>query len=263
MEDKKQKKVQNKTKRKDYFGIIFASVSVIMFFILIFSIYFLKNSLYEAKDQASLEFVNNYEKNLVSESEDPFVGIKGSSFDQNISSPQDTGLDPSLGATNAKVKIFYFSDFSCPFCFEQENIIKKVYDKFKNDVHIIWKDYPDVSSLSSFSFQASRAARCANEQDRFWDYNSLLYQQENSFANLKNELFLNLAKDLKLDLDRFSKCLIDSKIDNIILDNVSEAESLGLPGIPYIYINDRDFLGDLNEDELEDIINLEIKKTEE
>lgn len=265
MKEIKNKKVglnkdKRSTKKKDYFAIIFISISVFMFLLLVFSIYWLKNSLYRAKDQVASEFIDNYNKNLLSESIDPFVSEKGLSNDNKLSLPIDNNQDPSLGKSDAKVKIFYFSDFTCPFCLEQENIIKKIYDKFKQDVRIIWKSYPDISSLDSFSYQASKAARCAYEQEKFWEYNKLLYKQEKNFEKLKNQLFLNLAENLKLNIDKFSTCLSDTKIDNAILNNVSEAEKLEITGIPYIYVNDRDLLGNITEDELEDIVKIELEK---
>jgi protein-disulfide isomerase len=255
-------KKNNKTKKakKDNFEIIFISISIFMFLLLIFSIQWLKGSLYQAKDEVAVEFLNDYDDNLIIESGDPLVGAKNSLNSEDLETPIDTGLDPSLGSSDAKVRIFYFSDFSCPFCLEQEEIIKRVYDKFSQDVRVVWKDYPDLNSLEDFSYQAARAARCANEQGKFWDYNKMLYNQEESFTTLKSQLFLNLAENLKLNINNFTNCLTNVNIDNAIMENISEAEDLGIVGIPYIYINDKDMLGDFSEEELELIIESELDK---
>jgi protein-disulfide isomerase len=259
MEDIKKNK-NNKKKKKDYFEIIFISVSIFMFLLLIFSIQWIKESLYTAKDQVASEFVQEYKDGLVLEVNDPLVGVKGSALESNLESPIDNKQDPSMGPENAKVKIFYFSDFSCPFCLEQEEIIKRVYDKFSQDIRIIWKDYPDLNSLEDFSYQAAKAARCAHEQGEFWNYNKLLYKEGDNTVVSQKQLFINLAENLKLNIDNFNNCLLSSRIDNAIMNNVLEAEELGIVGIPYIYINDIDMIADISEEELENIIEIELSK---
>ncbi len=250
----------NKNKKNDinYFEIIFIFASIFFFLLLIFSIQWLKGSLYQAKDDASVDFLNNYHNQMVLDSEDPLIGVKGSSIFNNLSQPLDNNNDPSLGLESSKIKIFYFSDFSCSFCLEQDRVIRNVYDKFSQEIRVVWKDYPDLSSLENFSYQAARAARCANEQGLFWDYNNLLYNKESDFNVIKGQLFINLADNLKLNMNNFKNCLSDIKVDNDIMNNVFEAESLGLVGIPYIYINDIDILGDFSEEELEEIIKIKL-----
>ena len=252
-------KNNKKTKNKDRFDIIFVSASFLLFILFVISVVWLKNSLYTAKDQAVSNFIKDYQEGLMSETADPFVSNRTVNSTLKLR-PVDDDSDPSLGEKNAKVKIFYFSDFACPFCYEQEKVIKEVYDKFKGDVRIIWKDYPDLTSLQSFSYRAAKAARCAHEQNKFWEYNTSLYQQEALFESLKDQLFVNLAENIKLNVDSFSSCLSRSGVDENILSNVYEAEDLGIVGIPYIYVNDIDILGDVNEEGLEDIIKMELNK---
>ena len=246
-------------KQKNYFEIIFVSVSIVLFLFLVFSIYFLKNALYTAKDEAAKEFTADYKDNKISESLDPFVLGKGEPA-SDLSQPIDDGQDPSLGSEQAKIKIFYFSDLACPFCYEQEEVIKKVYDKFNQDVRIIWKDYPDLKTINDFSYQAARAVRCANDQGKFWDYRHLLKESQREFNNIKNQLFLNLASSLKLNVSSFESCLKSDKTDKMILRNVEEAENLGVAGIPYIYVNDLDVIGSLSETDLENLVENELAK---
>jgi protein-disulfide isomerase len=244
------KKNKKKKKKKDRFGLIFALLSILAFFLFLFILAWVKNTLYEVKDQVSMEFISEYESEKIQKSFDPLISSKASST--YLEEPIDSEEDPSLGPKDASVKIFYFSDFSCSFCLEQLVIFEDVYDEFKQDMRIIWKDYPDLSSLDSFSYQAARAARCAQEQEAFWEYKKLLEGPYKSFSSL--------AEDIDLDSEKFSKCLSSSKVDELILNNVNEAESLNIAGVPYTYINGKEFLGSLSEDELRDIIEIELDK---
>ncbi len=259
-EVKKTQKNKSNKKNKNYFEVIFISVSIAMFLLLIFSIQWLKESLYMAKDEAAIEFIQEYNAGLVLESPDPLIGVRDSSLGDGSGAPIDNKQDPALGPEDADVKIFYFSDFSCPFCLEQEEMIKRVYEKFSQEVRFVWKDYPDVDSLEDFSYQAAKAARCAHEQGKFWDYSKLLYKEGSKFQAHQGSFFVNLAENLKLNLDNFNNCLFSDRVDNAIMQNVLEAEELGIVGIPYIYINDIDMIGNISEEELEDIIETELNK---
>jgi protein-disulfide isomerase len=256
---KKTKKVlSDKDKKELQFNIIFISISLALFFLLILLLSLFKSSLYLAKDEVADEVVTDYLSSSTLDTSDPL--ITGSKLNiKDLDEPLDTKVDPTLGNQEAKVTIFYFSDYSCSYCFQQQLIIKNIYDKFKESVRIIWKDYPE-NSLDSFSFLAAKAARCANEQGKFWDYNQLLYENKESFPEFKNQLFLNLADKIKLNRDSFSQCLSSTEVDQNILENMTEAESLGIMGIPYIYVNDQNVLGSVSEEELESIIESELKE---
>lgn len=253
VKDKKTKK-----QKKDYFEIVFILISISMFLLLIVSISWLKNSLFQAKDQVAVEFLDDHKEIPINITGDSLVSVKDHGSEDLR--PVLVLTDTTLGQLDAKIKIFYWSDFACSFCLEQENILKKVYDKFNEKVLIVRKDYPDVNSLESFSFQASKAARCANLQGKFWNYNELLYNNKDQFIESSNQLFIDLAQTAQLNLEDFRSCLQDKRIDQAILNNVSEAEDLGIMGLPYIYINDKDFLGDIGEEELKALIEIELKK---
>ena len=102
--------------------------------------------------------------------------------------------------------------------------------------------------------------RCPNEQGNFSDYKIMLYQKEDYFAALKDQLFLGLAEELKLNVSNFESCLKSDRADKMIEENVKEAENLGVLGIPYIYVNDLDVVGSVDEEELENLVENELEK---
>lgn len=259
-EGKKIKPKKNPSKpKKDYFGVIFASVSSLMFLVLIFSLFYFKNSLFLAKDMVEINLLQSEVVEKISSTDDPFIDSKGA-ITVTQDGPVDNNNDPFLGKKSPKkIKLFYFSDFDCSFCFEQEEIIKNIYEKYKDDVVVVWKSYPDLTNFDNFSYQAARASRCAQYQDGFWIYSDLLYRERDSFKSLKNDLFLNLAQKANLNLRRFSDCMEGKDVDSLIFENVKEAESLGISGVPFIYVNNKDFIGGINEDELDQIVGSEIE----
>jgi len=47
-----------------------------------------------------------------------------------------------LGAAKPKITIFEFADFNCPLCKNSFSKIREISLKYKDDVKIIYKDYP-------------------------------------------------------------------------------------------------------------------------
>ncbi|MCK5416183.1 thioredoxin domain-containing protein [Candidatus Parcubacteria bacterium] len=190
--------------------------------------------------------------------QDPFI-TRNPQLRDMLRGPIITNLDPSIGNYEAVVNIVYFSDFKCDYCRDQEKVLNKIIEKYKDNVRIIWKDYPD-SKITSEQYRASLAGRCAQDQDKFWEYHDLLFENNNS---LSKGIFLSLAKQLNLDVSEFEKCLDEERGRTRIRDNILEANALDITGIPFVYVNDQEIFGTINFEDLEKIIEIELKQNEE
>ncbi|MBI3109482.1 thioredoxin domain-containing protein [Candidatus Daviesbacteria bacterium] len=89
---------------------------------------------------------------------------------------------PPVGNANAKITLIEFSDYQCPFCarhFTQaEGQIKKDYiDSGK--VKFYYRDFP-LSQIHPGAQKAAEAARCAEDQNKYWEYHDLVFQNQSS-----------------------------------------------------------------------------------
>lgn len=136
---------------------------------------------------------------------------------------------PTLGSDAAKIGIVEFSDYECPYCrTSQTKLLPQVKKEYIDTgvVRYVHKDYPLVS-IHSQAAPAAIAAACAGSQGRFWDMHEAL------FANpLRDALYPELARKLKLDEQRFSACLNDVAPRQAIYRDVQEARRLGISGTP-------------------------------
>ena len=80
----------------------------------------------------------------------------------------DDGLSPAKGSSKPLVTIVGFSDFECPFCSAVQNTLKQIVETYGRDVRLVFKHLPSEGHRNSLP--AARAAYCANEQDRFWQF---------------------------------------------------------------------------------------------
>lgn len=161
--------------------------------------------------------------------------------------------DPSIGDAKAPVTIITFEDFECPFCrrFSQQTLpsIMEQYVK-SGKVRIVWKDFP--LSIHSHARQAHEAARCAWEQNKFWDYHDLLFNNQGS---LTTDDLNKYAKSLGLNENQFSSCFNSSKYTSIINQKIDEGTSVGVSGTPSFLINGRLVVGAQPFQAFADVIN--------
>ena len=136
---------------------------------------------------------------------------------------------PTLGSDTAKIGIVEFSDYECPYCrTSQTQLLPQIKKEYIDTgvVRYVHKDFPLVS-IHPQAAPAAIAAQCAHAQGRFWDMHQAL------FANpLRDALYPELARKLKLDEQKFSACLKDTAPRQAIYRDVQEARRLGISGTP-------------------------------
>jgi len=238
-----------KHKTSNRLFIIFSLASLVI----VFSFYYSQKFIINYRLSTSLP--NNNEITNNSSLADPFI-TKVPALADILTGPIISADDPMLGPESAPVTLVQFSDFQCDFCKQQEENLDKIMNLYKNKVRLFWKDYPEEDTASA-SYQAALAARCAEKQDQFWQYHDLLFTHNQS---LNKETFVNLAQSLNLNINTFTKCLETKETEKLIENNIREAQALGINGVPFLYINEQEIMGELSLADLEKIIRLEIDK---
>lgn len=197
-------------------------------------------------------FIKDFEK-----MKDPMM-TRVPSLSDLLAGPILNDVDPGIGPLDSPVNVVIYSDFKCEYCASQEKILKLAVGEYGNKVRFIWKDYPEVNLMSE-SFQASVAARCAGQQGKFWEYHDKLFSQT---VVLNEDSLKEIAKGVDLDRSLFGDCLENQSTRKLILDNMAEAEALGISGIPFVYVNDQKISGEITYESLKKIINGELEKAQ-
>src|SRR2546423_11255609 len=108
----------------------------------------------------------------------------------------DDGVSPAKGSVKPLVTIVEFSDFECPYCNQVQATLKQVMESYGSDVRLVFKHMPLEGHRNSLP--AARAAYCAGEQDRFWQFHDALFASPNlstaRFDEISAELGLCVAK---------------------------------------------------------------------
>jgi len=158
----------------------------------------------------------------------------------------------AYGAKNPPVTLVEFADYECPYCQKITPELKKLEKEYGDRLAVVYKDFP--LPMHHTSQKAAEAARCAGEQGKFWEYHDVLfYSKQLQVAELKAD-----ARVLKLDGDRFDKCLDDGAEAAPVKKSLEEAEKLGLTGTPSFFVNGHFFSGAADYTVLKEMVDLQL-----
>jgi len=165
------------------------------------------------------------------------------------------GSSPVKGKEDALVTIVEFSDFQCPFCSRVVPTIKKIKDKFGDQVRISFKHQP--LPFHPNAEPASLASLAAHAQGKFWEMHDKLFEHQDK---LDAATFEQYAKDLGLNLDKFKSDLSNPEIKAQIESDKTLASAIGANGTPTFFINGRPLRGAYPYEAFEALITEELEK---
>jgi protein-disulfide isomerase len=146
---------------------------------------------------------------------------------------------PLRGAADAPVTLVEFSDFHCPFCKKAQATLKQLLEKYPGKVRLAYRDFP-IDNLHPQARRAAEAARCAQDQRRFWEYHDLLFTHSPQASSDDLERY---AEQVSLDMTKFKQCLSSGAHQATVQRDFYEGTRLGVSGTPAFFINGRPLSG--------------------
>jgi protein-disulfide isomerase len=170
----------------------------------------------------------------------------------HITIPADA---PILGPIAAPVTLVEFLDYQCPYCHRVQGVVEQVLKQFPGKVRFVHRDFP-LDDIHPQAMAAARAARCAGDQGRFWQYHKrLLTEPGHDDQNLRMK-----ATAEGLDEGKFSSCLASNRHDAAIQQAAAQGRELGVSGTPTFFINGRRLVGIRSPEDLAKVIEEELRR---
>ena len=110
--------------------------------------------------------------------------------------------------------------------------------EFPGQVRLVFKDFP--LDFHDRARPAARAARCAGETGRFWEYHDLLFVGQ---SDLSRESLLQYAEQVGMGRETFARCLDGERFQTEVEKDLNEGRALGVTGTPTFFINGRRLVG--------------------
>jgi protein-disulfide isomerase len=136
----------------------------------------------------------------------------------------------AIGRADAPVTLVEFADFQCPFC---KKFHTGAYSELKKNyidtgkVRFVSRDLP--LEFHPFALKAAEAARCAGDQQKYWELRDALYSNA---APPSDEVINKAVETVLLDKSAFQSCLASEKYKADVQKDATEAATLQISGTP-------------------------------
>ncbi|WP_419172247.1 DsbA family protein [Halobacteriovorax sp.] len=140
--------------------------------------------------------------------------------------------DLIIGNPNAKVKIYEYSDFQCPFCFRALETVKQLMDEYGKDVAFIYRHLPidSIHPQARLAAQYYEAIRIKHGKKAFKFHETILHNQAK--IRLGEKYLLEVVKKMGLDTKEIKKLANSKQVDDKIAFDIESANKLGFSGTP-------------------------------
>jgi protein-disulfide isomerase/uncharacterized membrane protein len=141
-----------------------------------------------------------------------------------------------IGDANAPYLIVEFADYQCNHCKKANAFLHDLMAKNPTKYRLAFRNYP--LPMHNWANKAALAAEAAGEQGKFWEmHDSLFEHQEEMFSpNFKADRFKELAAELGLDVDKFSRDMLSDKITMHVAQDTVDAPKLEVKQTPSFFI---------------------------
>lgn len=167
--------------------------------------------------------------------------LRASSEGLRDTSSAKPGAQPThfRGDANAVVTLEEFGDFECPPCASLHAELKQVEAEYGTRLRVVFRHLP--LPMHKHAEAAARASEAAALQGRFWEMHDRLYETQdewNASCDVQ-QVFKGYARNMGLDVDRFTKDMDAESISERIRLDQQRAESIQLASTPTLFINGR------------------------
>ncbi|HXI99884.1 MAG TPA: DsbA family protein [Micropepsaceae bacterium] len=160
-------------------------------------------------------------------------------------------LDPKVayvaGPANAKVTVAEFFDYRCPHCKASMAAMKHLVDGNPN-IRVAFIERPILTPDSLWAAQAAVAAR--RQGDKYVPFHFALMA---TTGELPKDRILDIAKSVGLDVAKLEKDMADPAVLDSIKASNGLADKLHFDGTPTFVINDKIIVGELTDNELQQL----------
>jgi protein-disulfide isomerase len=173
----------------------------------------------------------------------------------------DVTARPIRGNPDAKVTVISFDDLQCPYCGRMhQTLFPATLDHYKDNVRVIYKDYPLID-IHNWAMRAAVDANCLAEQsgDVYWKYVDYIHTHGQEISGPHNDtakshtmldvLARQQAAQANLDFAKLDSCLA-AQDESQVRASLRLAESLKVSVAPDLFINGERMDGARPQDQL-------------
>src|ERR1041385_8846574 len=139
---------------------------------------------------------------------------------------------------NSPVVLEEYGDYQCPPCGQLYPELKQIEKEYGNQVQIVFHHFP-LMKIHKNALAAAHAAEAARNQNKFWEMHDRLYRNQKEWAEQADptQIFISYARQLNLNIDKFTQDLTSNVIDQRISADLQRGSSVGVTGTPTVFLD--------------------------
>jgi protein-disulfide isomerase len=145
-----------------------------------------------------------------------------------------TDDQPAQGSAEATVTIIEFTDYQCSSCAKFQPVMDRLLAEYSGKLRLVARDFP--LQKHPHAFKAAEAAEAAREQGKYWEYTTILFQNQGA---LGSDQLREYARQLRLDVEKFDVALASGKFAQKVQRDFQDGLRIGIQGTPTVFINGR------------------------
>lgn len=143
--------------------------------------------------------------------------------------------DHHRGRLDAPMQLVIYGDYECPYTRRALINVRSVRKELEDSLVFVFRNFPLIE-IHPHALHAAEAAEAAALQDKFWEMHDYLFDHQRALtdADLRDH-----AREVGLDVTRFSADRTSEAVTSRIGDDVESGEASGVQGTPTLFINGR------------------------
>ena len=148
--------------------------------------------------------------------------------------------DHVYGNTSSKIILINYGDFQCPGCGTAHPRIKAIVEEYKDRIQFVFRNFA-LTAIHPNAKAAAATTEAAGLQGKYWEMHDKIYENQSQWESLsideRTNTFVNYAKDLGLNTEKFSSDLGGEAVKNKIDYDKSLGEKAKVEATPSFYLN--------------------------
>ena len=143
---------------------------------------------------------------------------------------------PTRGEEAARVVVVEWSDPACETCASFAPFLDALVARYPGKVKLVLRYAPFHQGAD----EAVRVIEAARQQGKLWEALHLLYETQAQWTEHHQAVpdrIWALVPQLELDVERLRRDARDPRVDEIIRQDLADAQAVGVRGTPGIYVN--------------------------
>lgn len=140
-------------------------------------------------------------------------------------------------STSTPLTLVEFGDYQCPACGAYHPVVKQLLTDYSGKLNFVFRNFP--LSQHQNGLISSYAAEAAGLQGKFWEMHNKIYETQASWSTSTDTktLFIGYAKDLGLDVGKFTADIDSKLIKDKVQSDVTDGNKIGINATPTFYLN--------------------------